>query len=123
MEETAKKEAGQSDSAQPVARPTYDALRPGMVVRVSQKIIEGEKERVQVFEGMILARRGSKKAHGTITVRKISNGVGVERIFPLALPSIVSIEAVRQAKVRRSKLHYLRNTRARKPKETAVTKK
>lgn len=121
MEEATIPEA--APNAQPATRPSYDKIRPGMVVRISQKIIEGEKERIQVFEGMVIARRGSKKMHATITVRKISNGIGVERILPLAMPSIVSIDVVRQARVRRSKLHYLRNTRARKPKETAVTKK
>ncbi|MBI3957037.1 MAG: 50S ribosomal protein L19 [Candidatus Kerfeldbacteria bacterium] len=96
-------------------------IRPGAVIRVSQKIVEGEKERVQVFEGMVLARRGNSKLHRTITVRKVSNGVGVERIFPLAMPSIVDIKVLRQAHVRRAKLNYLRDPKARKPKETVVT--
>lgn len=121
MEEAEKSETPKETP--PATRPSYDNIRPGMIVRVSQKIIEGEKERVQIFEGIVLARRGSKKTHATITVRKISNGVGVERIFPLAMPSIISIEAVRQAKVRRAKLHYLRSSGARKPKESAITKK
>ncbi|MFH1171249.1 MAG: 50S ribosomal protein L19 [bacterium] len=101
----------------------YSAIRPGSVVRVAQKIVEGEKERIQVFEGMVIARHGSKKEHATITVRKVSGGVGVERIFPLIMPSIVSIDVVRIAKVRRAKLYHLRLPKARKLKEKAVEKK
>lgn len=89
-------------------------IRPGMTVRVHQKIIEpgkkeGEmKERIQIFEGIVIAKRGSGISE-TITVRKISEGVGVEKIFPLSLPSIVKIEPISQAKVRRAKLYYLRH--------------
>jgi large subunit ribosomal protein L19 len=102
------------------ARPPDREIRPGMVVRVSQKILEGGKERIQVFEGTVIACRGNAPHHRTITVRKLSHGVGVERIFPLAMPSIVSIVVVRQFRVRRAKLHYLRSPNARKLKETTV---
>ena len=87
-------------------------LRPGLTVRVHVKIREGEKERVQVFEGVVIAiRRGGTR--GTFTVRKISFGQGVERIFPLHSPSIDKIEIGRAARVRRAKLYYLRKLRGR----------
>lgn len=88
-------------------------LKPGMLVRVHQKIQEegakGEiKERTQVFEGLIIAKRGGK-ATGTFTVRKIAAGnVGVEKIFPINLPSISKIEIVKEYKIKRAKLYYLR---------------
>lgn len=88
-------------------------LKPGMTVRVHQKIKEGEKERIQVFEGMILAIKGGKQLTSTITVRKESSGIGVERIFPIHSPFIEKIEAVKQAKVRRAKLYYLREYKKR----------
>jgi len=89
-------------------------LKPGMTVRVYQKIKElnakgEEKERVQYYEGMIIARKHGNETGGTITVRKISDGVGVEKIFPLNLPSLTKIEIKKQAKVRRSKLYFLRD--------------
>lgn len=84
------------------------ALRPGAKVKVHQKIKEGDKERIQIFEGVIIAKRKQKEPSATFTVRKISNGVGVERIFPLHSPSIDKIEVVGENKVRRAKLFYLR---------------
>lgn len=82
-------------------------FRPGDTLRVHVKIKEGTRERIQVFEGIVIARQ-----HGgldeTFTVRKISNGVGVERIFPLHCPSIEKIDVQRKGKVRRAKLYYLR---------------
>lgn len=89
-------------------------LRPGLTVRVYQKIKElnakgEEKERVQYYEGMIIAKKHGQEAGGTITVRKISDGVGVEKIFPLNLPTLTKIEIKKQAKVRRAKLYYLRH--------------
>ncbi|HEV2493272.1 MAG TPA: 50S ribosomal protein L19 [Terriglobia bacterium] len=82
-------------------------LHPGDTVRVHVKIKEGDKERIQVFEGTVIRqRRGS--SHATFTVRKISFGQGVERIFPLHSPMLDKIEVVRSAKVRRAKLYYLR---------------
>lgn len=96
-------------------------LKPGQTVRVHQQIKEielteekgkektKERKRVQIFEGIIIAKSGGKGVGGTITVRKISNGVGVEKIFPLSLPTIVKIEPVKQAKVKRAKLYFLRD--------------
>lgn len=83
------------------------AMKPGDTVSVAVRVIEGDKERVQNFQGIIIARRGSG-ANATFRVRKISNGVGVERIFPLHSPIIQSITVVSEGAVRRSKLYYLR---------------
>ncbi|EKB57762.1 50S ribosomal protein L19 [Falseniella ignava] len=83
-------------------------FRPGDNVRVHALIVEGERERVQIFEGLVIKRRG----HGiseTYTVRKISNGVGVERTFPVHTPRVAKIEVTRRGKVRRAKLYYIRN--------------
>jgi large subunit ribosomal protein L19 len=82
-------------------------FRAGDIVRLRLKIVEGEKERVQVFEGMVIQRRG-QGSHEMITVRKVSNGVGVERIVPLHSPYLLSIEVVRRNKVRRARLFYMR---------------
>jgi large subunit ribosomal protein L19 len=85
-------------------------FRAGDTVRVNVRVREGEKERIQAFEGVVIARKHGG-VHETFTVRKISSGVGVERIFPLHSPSIDSIVVVRQGRVRRAKLYYLRNLR------------
>jgi len=82
--------------------------RPGDQVKVHFKIIEGDNERTQVFEGTVIRRRG-KGLGKTFTVRKISFGIGVERIFPVDSPKIEKIEIVKRGKVRHSKLYYLRN--------------
>lgn len=87
-------------------------LRSGDVVKVYRKIVEGKKERIQVFEGMIIAIKGKQSSSPTITVRKISNGVGVEVILPIYSPQIERIELVKRAKVRRSKLYYVRDKSA-----------
>lgn len=89
-------------------------LKPGMTVKIYQKIKElnskgEEKERVQYYEGIIIAKKHGREAGGTITVRKISDGVGVEKIFPLNLPTITKIEIKKQNKVRRAKLYFLRD--------------
>ena len=89
-------------------------IRPGDTVRVHQKIKEGDKERIQVFEGIVLARKHGKGINATITVRKVSQGVGVERIFPIHSPMIDKIEVAKRAKVRRAKLYYLREAKGRK---------
>lgn len=82
-------------------------FRPGDTIRVNYKILEGDKERIQVFEGVVIRkRRGNTR--GTFTVRKISYGIGVERIFPLHSPYIERIEVVNRGRVRRSRLYYLR---------------
>ena len=82
-------------------------LKPGQTVRVHVKVVEGEKERTQVFEGVVIAISG-KGSRRTFTVRKVSYGVGVERIFPLYSPRTDKIEIVSGGKVRRAKLYYLR---------------
>jgi large subunit ribosomal protein L19 len=79
----------------------------GDTVRVSVKVVEGDKERIQPFDGVVIARRGGS-ARETFTVRKISFGVGVERIFPIFSPSIDRIEVLKRGDVRRAKLYYLR---------------
>ncbi len=80
----------------------------GDTVRVHAKVVEGEKERIQVFEGVVIGRKGSLNSE-TFTVRKISYGVGVERIFPIHSPVITRIDVIRQGRVRRAKLYYLRH--------------
>ncbi len=102
-------------------REVLTRLRTGMRVRVHQKIREGEKERIQIFEGLVIARHRKNEPGGTFTVRKISEGVGVERIFPVWSPVIERIDLVSQANVRRAKLYYLRGGE-RKLKETPVEK-
>lgn len=82
-------------------------FRPGDTLKVSLKIKEGDKERIQAFEGIVIQRRG-KGTGETFTLRKVSGGVGVERIFPLYSPNITKIELLRQGKVKRAKLFYLR---------------
>ncbi|MBO8162405.1 MAG: 50S ribosomal protein L19 [Brevibacillus sp.] len=89
-------------------RQDLPAFRPGDTVRVHVKVIEGQRERIQVFEGVVIRRRGTGISE-TFTVRKVSYGVGVERTFPLHSPKIDKIELVRQGRVRRAKLYYLRN--------------
>ena len=91
-------------------------LRPGDTIKVYQKVKEGDKERIQIFEGIIIARKHGKGISATITVRKVVGGVGVERIFPIHSPSIDKIEVVRRGKVRRAKLYYLREAKGKKAK-------
>lgn len=88
-------------------RTDVPAFRPGDTLRVHVKVREGQRERIQVFEGIVIRRRGSGISE-TYTVRKISYGVGVERTFPVHSPKIEKIEAMRRGKVRRAKLYYLR---------------
>lgn len=88
-------------------------IRPGQTIKVHQKITDGAKTRIQVFEGIVIARKHGRGPNATITVRKISNGVGVERIFPLYMPTIEKFEIIRTSKVRRAKLYYLRGKSAR----------
>jgi len=88
-------------------RKTLD-LRPGDTVRVWQKIREGDKTRLQAFEGIVLSRKHGREPGATFTVRKVSEGIGVERIFPLYSPTIEKIEILRRGRVRRAKLYYLR---------------
>jgi large subunit ribosomal protein L19 len=111
------------------ARQDIPAFRPGDTVRVHVRLkeAEGEKERVQPFEGVVVSRRGHLSG-ATFTVRRVSFGIGVERIFPVNSPMISSIEVLQAGRVRRSKLYYLRALkgkaarirRAERPVETAV---
>ncbi|HVU06461.1 MAG TPA: 50S ribosomal protein L19 [Candidatus Paceibacterota bacterium] len=87
-------------------------LRSGDTVRVWQKIKEGDKSRLQAFEGLILSRKHGDEPGATFTVRKVIDGVGVERIFPLYTPMIDEIEVIRRSKVRRSKLYFVREKAA-----------
>ena len=96
------------DSVERTQLTTRPAIKPGDTVRVHVKVREGDKERIQVFEGMVIGmHRGGARA--TFTVRKVSFGQGVERIFPLHSPTIQKVEIMRSAKVRRAKLYYLRD--------------
>jgi large subunit ribosomal protein L19 len=101
-------------------------IKPGMTVKVYQRIKEGDKSRVQVFEGIVIARKHGSGPGSTITVRKIASGVGVERIFPLHSPNIEKFEIIKTSKVRRAKLYYLRRKtvkEARKKTKIVVDKK
>ena len=88
--------------------PNAPVIRVGDTVKVHVKIREGERERIQVFEGTIIAKKGSGVSE-TFTVRRVSYGVGVERVFPVHSPNVAKVELVRSGKVRRSKLYYLRD--------------
>ena len=88
--------------------PNVPEFRVGDTVRVDVKIIEGKRERIQAFEGTVVARKGGGISE-TFTVRKVSYGVGVERIFPMHSPKIANIEVIKKGKVRRAKLNFLRN--------------
>lgn len=100
-------------------------LRSGYTVKVHQKIKEGEKERVQIFEGLIIKINSGYGADKTMTVRKIVEGVGVEKIFPLYSPNVVKIEVKKKSKVRRAKLYYMkdRSGKSARLKETLVSEK
>lgn len=90
-----------------LTKKTAPSFEIGDTVRVHAKVVEGDKERVQIFEGIVIARKGARNSE-TFTVRKVSFGIGVERIFPVHSPSVTRVEVVRQGKVRRAKLYYLR---------------
>ncbi|VVB55114.1 50S ribosomal protein L19 [uncultured archaeon] len=89
-------------------------LKPGDTIKVHQKIKEGDKERIQIFEGVVIAKKHGKGISATITVRKVVDGVGVERVFPIHSPSVEKFEVVRHGKVRRAKLYYLRTAKGKK---------
>ena len=82
-------------------------FRPGDTLNVAVRVVEGDKERIQNFQGVVIARRGSG-VNATFRIRKVSNGVGVERIFPILSPSISKIELLKSGRVRRAKLYYLK---------------
>ena len=88
-------------------------INPGDTVKVQQKIKEGDKERLSSFEGLVIATKHGRGITGTFTVRKVVDGIGVERIFPLHAPMIAKIDVVRRANVRRAKLYYIRDKAAR----------
>jgi large subunit ribosomal protein L19 len=132
MEETTNKEetkttevaveAPKVEAAQPTKKLRWN-IKPGMTVKVHQKIREvtpkgEEKERVQIFEGIVLGIRGAGPSK-TFTVRKESNGIGVEKIYPMDLPTIVNVEPVKQAKVKRAKLYNIKDY-TKKLKETII---
>ncbi|WP_438446810.1 50S ribosomal protein L19 [Gorillibacterium sp. sgz5001074] len=94
-------------------------FRPGDTLKVHVKVIEGSRERIQLFEGVVIKRRGGGISE-TFTVRKISYGVGVERAFPLHSPKIEKIEVARRGKVRRAKLYYLRALRGKAARITEI---
>lgn len=94
-------------------------LRVGDIVRVHKRIQEGDKERIQVFKGLIIAVKGKQSSSPTITVRRESGGVGVEATFPIYLPTIEKIDLLRHSKVRRSKLYYMRERSGRAAKMKA----
>lgn len=121
MTETKAQEPTQSDTTSEKKKPTASdderfAVQPGMTIRVHQRITDvspdgKERERTQVFEGVVLVRHGGRQPGATMTVRKISEGIGVERIFPLALPTIEKIEIVRSGRVRRARPYFLRTSK------------
>ncbi len=92
--------------------PTFEI---GDTVRVHAKVVEGDKERIQVFEGVVIGRKGSQNTE-TFKVRKVSYGVGVERIFPIHSPAVTRVEVVRRGRVRRAKLYYLREKKGKEAK-------
>ncbi len=83
-------------------------FRPGDTVRVNVKVVEGTRERIQAFEGIVIARKGGS-VNETFTVRRVSYGIGVERVFPLHSPRVESIQVLRRGRVRKAKLYYLRD--------------
>jgi len=91
-------------------------VKTGDTIKVHQKIKEGDKERIQIFEGIVIARKHGKGISSTITVRKVVEGIGVERIFPAYSPAIEKIEVIKRGKTRRSKLYYLRTAKGKKAK-------
>ncbi len=117
MAKDKKPQKAEHESKKEIKREELPEIKPGMTIKVHQKIKEkgpkGDKERIQVFEGIVIAKKHGKEAGGTITVRKISNGVGVEKIFPLHSPNVIKIEAIKQAETRRAKLYFLRDYKKR----------
>src|SRR5689334_15568045 len=87
----------------------FKDLQPGWTVKVFQKIKEGDKTRTQAFEGTVIAQKHGTEAGGTITIRRVSGGIGVEKVFPIHLPTIEKIQVLKKPKVRRAKLYYLRD--------------
>lgn len=88
-------------------------LQSGWTVKIHQRIKEGEKTRLQAFEGTVIAKKHGNESGGTITVRRVSGGYGVEKVFPLYLPSIEKVQVLKKPRVRRAKLYYLRDKTSR----------
>jgi len=126
QEKTEKKQPGgkNKEAAKEKALPE---IKPGMTIKIYEKIKElnpkgEEKERIQYFEGLVIARKHGKEKGATITVRKVSGGVGVEKIFPLNLPTINKIEIIKKARVRRAKLYFLKRGYKKRLKEKKTAK-
>jgi len=116
----------QQEEKQSQSTPSAKDLKPGMTVRVYQKIKElnmkkEEKERIQYFEGIIIAKKHNSESGGSITLRRTANGIGVEKVFPLNLPSITDIELKKQAKTRQSKMYFLKKGYKKKLKEKKLS--
>ncbi|MDD3510090.1 MAG: 50S ribosomal protein L19 [Minisyncoccales bacterium] len=111
-EETPLKE--KEDFIETQLRDNIPEIRAGDIVRVHQKIVDKNKERIQVFEGQVLFVKHGKEIGATITVRKVLSGVGIEKTFPIHSPLIEKIEVVKKLKARRAKLYYLRKAKGRK---------
>jgi large subunit ribosomal protein L19 len=103
---------GQEEIARVTEGKEIPDFRPGDTVRVDYRVVEGERERIQAFEGVCIARKNAGVA-SAFTVRKIASGEGVERVFPLYSPNVEKIVIIRQGRVRRAKLYYLRGRRGR----------
>jgi large subunit ribosomal protein L19 len=99
---------------EPFLKKDLSDVRPGDTVKIYQKIKEKDKERTQIFQGIVLARKHGKGISSTVTVRKVISGIGVERIFPLHLSTIEKIEILKRGKARRAKLYYLRTAKGKK---------
>ena len=115
------------NQAQKKAAENVPQFNVGDTVRVHFRIVEGEKERVQVFEGVVISRKGSESPDARFTVRRVAFGEGVERVFPLHSPRVERVEVTREGKTRRAKLYYLRDRSGKaarvKAKERTATKK
>lgn len=96
-------------------RTDMPAFKVGQTIKVHQKIQEGDKSRIQIFEGLVIARKGGAGVNATFTVRKIASGVGVERIYPLHSPNIAKLEVVKDGNVSRAKLYYVRGRQDSQP--------
>lgn len=105
------------ESSKEALKTDLPQLRSGQIVRVSVRIREGEKERIQLFEGQVIAVKHGRGINATITVRKIASGVGVERVFPIHAPTVAKIEIVKNSIARKSKLYYTREGKEAKVKK------
>jgi large subunit ribosomal protein L19 len=104
----------------------FSGIQTGWTIKVWQKLREGDKAKSQMFDGIVIARKHGEGSTGTITVRKMFGGIGVEKVYPIRLPSIEKVEVVKRARVRRSKLYYLRRKSAKeirkKTRQESLTK-